>query len=215
MSLIIDLTPEGISSEKLELIAAKLFAGGLIVYPTETFYGLGGMACLEKVAEKIVELKGRESNKPLPFIASDLEMILKLVEEPPQVFYRLIEKFWPGPLTLVLKVREKTLPEKILGPGRTIAVRIPPLDWLRQLIKKIDCLLISTSANFSGQPPLASFEEVAEIFQGKVDLMINGGKTPGEKPSTIIDLTASEPICLREGKIPLSEIWSVLFSEEA
>ncbi|MBC7360887.1 MAG: threonylcarbamoyl-AMP synthase [Candidatus Aminicenantes bacterium] len=213
LSLIFNLSPAGLVQEEYDLIVDKLLQGCLIIYPTETFYGLGGVASSVTVAQKIFELKGRESGKPLPFVASDLDMVLRLVEEPSPLFFRLVEHFWPGSLTVVLRAKDKALPETILGPNGTIAVRIPPLDWLRQIIKKIDCLLISTSANFSGQPPLSSFQEVLEIFKGKVDVIINGGETPGEKPSTIIDLTSPEPVCLREGKIPLSEIWKVLVDE--
>lgn len=213
MSLIFRPTEIGLSQEELGLVVEELLQSGLIIYPTETFYGLGGIATSIVAAERIFELKGRESWKLLPFVASDLKMVLELVEEPSPLFSRLVESFWPGPLTLVLKTKEKALPKELLGPNNTVAVRIPPLDWLRQIIRRVGCLLISTSANLSGQPPLASFGEVLKIFRDKVDIIIDGGQTPGDKPSTIIDLTSSEPICLREGKIPLSDIWKILAKE--
>jgi len=210
LSIILRATETGLKPEELDLVVEKLVQGMLIVYPTETFYGLGGLVSSATTAEKIFKLKSRESDKPLPFVASDTEMILKVVGEPPQLFFRLADSFWPGPLTLVLRTAKEALPEEFLGPDWTIAVRVPPVEWLRLLIRKTGCLLVSTSANLSGEPPLASFQEVLKIFQNKVDLLIDGGQTPGGKPSTIIDLTSPEPVCLREGKIPLPEIWKVL-----
>lgn len=195
----------------LDFLARRLKAGAIIVYPTETFYGLGGLATLESVAQKIFSLKGREAGKTFPFVASDQEMVLQLITEPSDLFFRLAERFWPGPLTLVLRARENVLPDILYGPGRTIAVRVPPLDWLRDLIRRSGSLLISTSANLSGQPPVDSFPEVHAIFRERVDIFIDGGQTPGKKPSTIIDLTGAEPACLREGKIPAKEIWALLY----
>lgn len=210
-SEVLTLREQGLEPERLEFLASQLREGAILVYPTETFYGLGGSASLESVAGRIFKLKGREAGKVLPFVASDLEMVLSFSEKLPDVFFRLAEHFWPGPLTLILGVRENALPESLLGPGQTIAVRVPPLQWLRDLIKKSGSLLISTSANLSGQPPVDSFSEVYEIFRDRVDIFINGGRTPGEKPSTIIDLTGPEPVCLREGKVPAAEVWAFLY----
>ncbi|MCR4395374.1 MAG: L-threonylcarbamoyladenylate synthase [Candidatus Saccharicenans sp.] len=210
-SLVLPLPAWGLKPDQLDFISERLGQGAILVYPTETFYGLGGLAALGSAAEKIFDLKGRETGKPLPFVASKLEMVLDYAEKPSDLFYRLAERFWPGPLTLVLRARENSLPEILYGPGRTIAVRIPPLAWLRDLIQKSGSLLISTSANLSGQPPLASFQEVYEIFRDRVDLFIDGGPTPGGRPSTIIDLTAPEPVCLREGKIPAAEVWAYVY----
>lgn len=197
--------------EWLDILSGRLRAGATIVYPTETYYGLGGLASLESVAGRIFSLKGREAGRTLPFIASDLEMVLRFSEGPPDFFFRLAERFWPGPLTMVLKARENTLPGILYGPGRTIAVRVPPLAWLRNLVGKCGTLLVSTSANLSGQPPVDSFSEAYEIFRDRVDIFIDGGRTPGEKPSTIIDLTGTEPACLREGKIAAEEVWAFLY----
>ncbi|MGC9055925.1 MAG: L-threonylcarbamoyladenylate synthase [Candidatus Saccharicenans sp.] len=210
MTLIINLQKGSLESKEIDLVVNRLLAGELLVYPTETFYGLGGVANSRLVAEKIFALKGRESGKPLPFVASDLELVLRVTENLPAVFFSLSDYFWPGPLTLVLKARAGALPEELLGPEGTIAVRIPPLDWLREIIRGTGSLLISTSANLSGRNPLSSFDEVLSIFKDKVDLMIDGGQTPGGQPSTIVDLTSPQPVCLREGKIPFSKIQRLL-----
>lgn len=211
LSQVLSLPAAGFRPDQLDFISSRLRQGAVLVYPTETFYGLGVLASLGPAVEKIFELKGRETGKPLPFVASDLKMVLRYSEEPSDLFFKLAEHFWPGPLTLVLRARENSLPEILYGPGRTFAVRVPPLSWLRELIGKSGSLLISTSANLSGRPPLASFSEVYEIFGDRVDLLIDGGPTPGGLPSTIIDLTSSEPFCLREGKIPAAEVWAYLY----
>jgi len=191
-----------LKDEEEELLAAILNQGEILIFPTETFYGLGGLATFPAVHQKIFELKGRQADKRLPFCASDLDMVLQFIEEPSDLFFRLARAFWPGPLTLVLRVREGLLP----GHQKTLAVRVPSPDWLRQLIKKAGSLLISTSANLSGQPPLSAFDDVYRLFADRVEFFIDGGKTTGDLPSTIVDLTGSKAICLREGKIPLAEL---------
>lgn len=196
------LVESRLKDEEEELLAAILNQGELLIFPTETFYGLGGLAIFPAVHQKIFELKGRQADKQLPFCASDLEMVLQFVEDPSDQFFRLARAFWPGPLTLVLRVREGLLP----GHQKTLAVRVPSPAWLRQLIKRAGSLLISTSANLSGQPPLSSFDDVYRLFADRVEFFIDGGKTTGDLPSTIVDLTGSKAICLREGKIPLAEL---------
>jgi Sua5/YciO/YrdC/YwlC family protein len=210
LATIIRLKNAGLEGPDIDLITNDLLSGCLLVYPTETFYGLGGVASSITVANRIFALKGRERGKFLPFIASDLELIMKMADKLPPVFFPLAEYFWPGPLTMVVKAKEGALPEELLGPEKTIAVRIPPIDWLREIVRRINTLLISTSANFSGQAPLSSFNEVYKIFKDEVELLIDGGQTPGKKPSTIIDLTFPQPVCIREGQIPFSQIQKFL-----
>lgn len=212
MSEVVNLKDLKLTSSEISSIAKKLGEGATLVYPTETFYGLGGKANLPEVAEKIFRLKGREGHKSLPMVASGLEMVFEFFDPPAVFFPRLAGQFWPGPLTLIIKVKEGLLPDGVIGPGRTAAVRVPPLDWLRELIKQTGGPLISTSANLSGQPPLDSFEEVYKIFADGVDIFLNGGKTPGGRPSTIIELTGPEPVCLRDGQVAAREIWDFLYN---
>jgi L-threonylcarbamoyladenylate synthase len=204
---IFQLVDSRLKDEEEKLLATILNQGELLIFPTETFYGLGGLAIFPPVYQKIFELKGRQADKQLPFCASDLDMVLQFIDEPSDLFFRLARAFWPGPLTLVLRARAGALP----GAQKTLAVRVPSLAWLRQLIKKAGSLLISTSANLSGQPPLSAFDDVYQLFADRVEFFIDGGETPGARPSPILDLTGSEPICLREGKIPLSELLPALY----
>lgn len=213
MARIFKLTNSGLKTEEEESLARVLRQEQVLIFPTETYYGLGGLGLFSSVYQKILGLKGRSTGKQLPFCAADTDMVLELADRPPAAFFRLAKTFWPGPLTLVLPVKQGSFPEVFPGQVQTMAVRVPSPDWLRQLIKKAGTLLISTSANLSGQPPLASFDEVYRVFSGQVEYFIDGGETPGEQPSTIIDLTGPEPVGLREGKIPFPEIWSVLFED--
>jgi len=211
LAKIFKLINSGLKTEEEESLARVLRQEQVLVFPTETYYGLVGLGLFSSVYQKILELKGRSTSKQLPFCAADTDMVLEFADRPPAAFFRLAKTFWPGPLTLVLPVKQGFFPEVFPVQVQTMAVRVPSPDWLRKLIKKAGALLISTSANLSGQPPLASFDEVYRVFSGQVEYFIDGGQTPGEEPSTIIDLTGPQPAGLREGKIPFREIWSVLF----
>jgi len=210
MSRIVKIKDGQIEKTDLSQVLEVLHNNGMIVYPTETFYGLGGLASSEIALGKIYRLKGRDQNQPLPFIASDLAMVLNYVPQMPEEALLLAKKFWPGSLTLVLKAWPGKLPSMALGPGETIAVRVPPLIWLRELILEAGILLVATSANLSGRPPLSDFNQVHELFGGKVEVLIDGGKTKGGQPSTVLDVTVSPPKCLREGVIPIDQILAEL-----
>jgi len=190
-------------------VAKALLEDAVAAYPTETFYALGAAAFSRKAVEKVYRLKKREPGKPLPVVASDLDMVKEISASLPPSFRLLAWEFWPGPLTLVLPAAAR-LPAFLLGPGRTIAVRIPPLPWLRSLVREISQPLTATSANLSGGKELADPAEVIALFRGRVEIVVDGGLAPAGAPSTIVDLTAPEPRILREGKIPAARIRAAL-----
>jgi L-threonylcarbamoyladenylate synthase len=190
-------------------VAAALLGGAVAAYPTETFYALGAAAFSRKAVDRVFRMKGRDVSKPLSFIVSDLDMIGEISSSLPPAFKVLAGEFWPGPLTLVLPAAAG-LPERLLGPGRTIAVRIPPLAWLRAVVRELSEPLTATSANLAGEKELAEPAGVIALFDGKVDLVVDGGPAPGGLPSTIIDLTAPAPRILRQGRIPAAQIEAVL-----
>lgn len=190
-------------------IAARLLAGAVIAYPTETFYALGAAAFAEKAVDRVFRLKKRDASKPLSFIVSDLDMVKEVAAALPPAFLALAGEFWPGPLTLVLPAA-KGLPDGLLGPGRTIALRIPPLAWLRDLVREMSEPLTATSANLAGEREIADPKEVRALFEGRVDLVIDGGPAPGGRPSTIVDLSGGAPRILREGMIPAARIEAIL-----
>jgi L-threonylcarbamoyladenylate synthase len=190
-------------------IASALLGGAVAAYPTETFYALGAAAFSPKAVSRVFRLKKRDRSKPLSFIVSDLDMVRELASPLPAGFLVLAGEFWPGPLTLVLPAAAN-LPERLLGPGRTIALRVPPPAWLRAVVKELGEPLTATSANLAGQAELADPAAVTALFQGRVDLIIDGGPTPGGLPSTIVDLAGAPPRVLREGRIPSARIMAVL-----
>jgi L-threonylcarbamoyladenylate synthase len=190
-------------------IAAALASGAVAAYPTETFYALGAAALSKKAVEKIFRLKKRDPEKPLSFIASDMDMVREMVSSLPPAFTALAGEFWPGPLTLVLPAAAG-FPERLLGPGRTVALRIPPLDWLRAVVRELGEPLTATSANLAGAKEIADPLEVRAVFGGKIDLLVDGGPAPGGRPSTIVDLTTDRPRVLREGLITAGRIQALL-----
>lgn len=206
---ILKIIPSAVDSRLISEVAAILLGNGLVAYPTETFYGLGAAALSARAVARIYRLKARDPGKPLPVIASDLEMVVEIAGPLPPVFWTLAEEFWPGPLTLVLKA-SAAIPAFLAGPGGSIAVRIPPVSWVRRLAYEISQPLTATSANLSGEGEMTDPSAVASVFEGKIELIIDGGATPGGSPSTLLDLTTPEPRFLRVGAVSAERIRAVL-----
>lgn len=210
---IIRIPPDAVVSDAHEEIAAILRRDGVMAFPTDTFYGLGVNAFSATAVSRIYEIKNRDRGKPLSVVAADFEAAQSLAADPPDVFRILADHFWPGPLTLI--VRAKPLfPAGMLGPGGSIAVRVPALTWLRMLLAEIGFPLTATSANLSGSGEVDDPHVVRRAFEGLVELVIDGGRTPGGAPSTIVDLTGPAPRVLREGAVS-SERLRMLGDESA
>ncbi|HPW18020.1 MAG TPA: L-threonylcarbamoyladenylate synthase [Candidatus Aminicenantes bacterium] len=206
---VIRLRPAGESVPEAGEIAAALRAGAVAAYPTETFYALGAAAFGRRAVERVYRLKGRAPGKPLPVIASGLDMVREISGPPPPGFLALAGELWPGPLTLVLPAAPG-MPGFLAGPGRTIAVRVPPLAWLRGLLRELGEPLTATSANLSGERELSDPREVEAVFAGRIELLVDGGPAPGGLPSTIVDLSGDRPRVLREGRIAGARIEALL-----
>jgi L-threonylcarbamoyladenylate synthase len=202
---ILRIAPEAVDRSSILEVAGVLRAGGIVAYPTETFYGLGALVSVEKAVRKIYGLKKRDRGKPLPVILSGLEMLESMAAELPASCLALAGRFWPGPLTLVIRVKE-AFPGLILGPGHSLGVRVPPVAWLRNLVGGLGVPITATSANLSGESELADPAAVIELFDSKVEMIIDAGRTPGGLPSTVLDLTSGFPRVLREGAVSLSEL---------
>lgn len=181
--------------------------GGIIVYPTDTVYGLGCDPFNENAVKKLIKVKG-ERKKPLPILASSIKDVEKIAFITP-LARKLISIFWPGPLTIVLK-KKPVLPSIVTFGLDSVGVRVPRNSFTIELIKNCGGLLIGTSANISGATPCTSIEEVLKQLNQKVDLMIDGGKTEIGIGSTVIDLTKKEIKILREGPISYEEIISAI-----
>ncbi|MGD8537618.1 MAG: L-threonylcarbamoyladenylate synthase [Candidatus Aminicenantes bacterium] len=202
---VIKVVTESYPSKKLAQIVSILKSDGLIVYPTETFYGLGANCFSSEAVKKIFALKGRDRAKPLPVVVSDLEMLDSLIVRIPSAAKPLLDKYWPGPLTVVFPANPH-LPRELVGVGKTVGVRLPAHRGLRDLVKSAGFPITATSANISGEEELSDPKKVYAAFAGRVDCIVDGGKTKGGRPSTVVDLVSRRPRILREGAIPSSQI---------
>lgn len=187
------------SPESSQKTASALKSGGVIVYPTETLYGVGALATNEDSVEKVFSVKGRLHGKPIPILVKDEKMLAEFAEITGRAS-ALVDKFLPGPLTLILKQR-RNLPALITAGTGKVAVRISRHPFVNRLFDLIDDPITSTSANISGNENLFSFDEVYKAFKYKVDLIIDSGNLPPSKGSTIVDFTATPPVIIREGDI--------------
>lgn len=189
--------------EAIRVLATK----GLVVYPTDTVYGLGANPLDPEAVEKVYEVK-RRIGKPLPILVSSIQAVNKIAYVDKRAL-KLMEKFWPGPLTIVLKAKD-ILPEKVtLGTGK-VGVRMPNYKVALMLAEGIGGLIIGTSANISGMPSPRTIDEVLEQLGNKVDLILDAGPTKIGIPSTVIDLTEEKPRLIRKGPISYEEILTVI-----
>jgi len=178
--------------------------GGVIAFPTDTVYGLGADAFNATAVERIYKIKNRSRHQQLPLLIADVEQLTALANPISGIAWFLTRHFWPGGLTLVL-AKTDALPAH-LASGATIAVRIPNQHVCLALIKNLGNPIIGTSANISGQPPALTFDEVRQQLAGKIDFVLNGGKCPGGKESTVVDITHGAPAILRQGIISSYDI---------
>jgi L-threonylcarbamoyladenylate synthase len=183
--------------------------GGIVAYPTESFYALGVNITKEKSVQRIYALKKRTSEKLMPLIIGSAELLKSLVKNVSPQAEKLMKKFWPGPLTMVFESR-KDLPKLVTGGTGKIAVRIPGISFALELARAADFPITATSANYSGKPPARTAEEVTGLFGENIDLVIEGGQTPGGKPSTILDVSTKPIKVLREGRIRSDQLLSYI-----
>jgi len=198
--------------QNLERAAQIIRGGGLVAFPTETVYGLGGSALDATAAAKIFEAKQRPSFDPLIVHVCDLGMLQKVVQEAPPVAERLIERFWPGPLTLVLP-KSELVPGIVTSGLATVAVRMPAHPVAQALIRQAGVPVAAPSANPFGYLSPTRAEHVERMLGERVDLILDGGRTEFGVESTIV-LLAEKPILLRYGAVSVEELEKVLGSLE-
>jgi L-threonylcarbamoyladenylate synthase len=187
--------------------AIEIFmAGGIIAYPTETFYGLCVNPFNADAVQALYRLKGRPSSSPMPLIIGGISMIRFVAKELPPQAVKLMKRFWPGPLTIVLKAAD-SLPASVTAGTGTIGVRVPGCPRARRFSNTLGFPITSTSANPSGEKPPVTAEEVAGYFNGSINLIIDGGRLKGGLGSTIVDATGETLVIIREGEVPSSEIF--------
>ncbi len=191
--------------KQLEQGISILKQGGIVAFPTDTVYGLGAAVNLPQAVERVYQVKERPRNMPLLLLLADKSQIEEVAEPVPPIAWLLAAKFLPGALTIVL-FKSKSVPDTVTGGGKTVAIRIPAHPIPLALARGVGTPIVGTSANLSGKPSALTAEEVYTQLDGKVDLIIDGGRCPGGRESTIVDLTGETPIVLREGAISQEEL---------
>ena len=196
---VIKIDPENIDQEKIEQAAGIIRKGGIVAFPTETVYGLGADFLNKQAVDRIFKVKKRPKGKPLTVQIQDIASLEELACDIPAFAYQLISRFWPGPLTLVFRAKEKG----------TIGVRIPNNRVARSLIKASQTPLVVPSANLSGEPAAQTADEVLQTFDGLIEMVIDAGRVELGVASTVVDLSVSPYRILREGAICQKDIHSV------
>ena len=183
----------------------RLRAGGVVVFPTDTLYGVGADVFNVAALARVFSLKGRPLGMALPVLVSGWDQVPMVAEDVPDLASRLAQRFWPGPLTLVLP-RSPLLPELVTGGLDTVAVRMPdhpiPLTLARELGRPVT----GTSANRSGEPDLLTVEAVEAHLDGKVDYIFRCGPAPAGVASTVVDVTTGTARLVREGALPFAAV---------
>ena len=193
---------------QIKLAVEVLKRGGIVAYPTDTVYGLGADPLNEKAVSRIYEVKNRPHNSPLPLLLAEKSDLLKVALIVPEVAWRLVEQFWPGGLTLVVK-KNAWVPDSITAGGDTVAVRMPDHPVTIALIRGLGNPIVGTSANLSGKPSPVTATEVSKQLGGRIDLIVDGGRCPGGIESTVVDVSGSSPTILREGAVSREDITKV------
>ena len=195
-------------SREIETAAVLLREGSLVAVPTETVYGLAGNGLDEKVIESIYEVKGRPAVKPISLMVPGPEAIEQLCTEVPEAARQLAERFWPGPLTLVLRAKE-SVPEILRAGGATVGLRCPRQEQTLRLLRELEFPLAVPSANPSGAESPKDAEQVLRYFDGKIAAVIDGGPCALGLESTVLDLSRTPYRILRQGSLPAEEIGSL------
>lgn len=193
-------------------IGAELKNGKIIIYPTDTVYGVGGIITNEETIKNIYKAKDRSFSSPLIALISSadkIEEIAVINEKNRDKINKLIQVFWPGGLTIILESK-KIVPPIMISNGKTVGVRMPDHEAALKIIESAGGILPTTSANISGEATPRSYEELDEKFKCRVDITVDGGKCPIGTASTIIDMSSENIKILREGAISQSQIENII-----
>jgi L-threonylcarbamoyladenylate synthase len=189
----------------LEYSTRLILSGKVIAFPTDTFYGLGADPFNLSAITEIFRIKHRSAERPIPLLVASLDQAADLVDDPPQLFFTLAKKFWPGPLTLVVPA-SRQIPLKVTANTGRVGIRWPRFPLAEALITAVDRPLAGTSANLSEQPACSTAAEVEEQVGGLLPLILDGGATAGGNPSTVVQLQGERARILRYGGISESEL---------
>jgi L-threonylcarbamoyladenylate synthase len=197
---VVQIDNENLQSQEMKVAAEILRAGGLVAFPTETVYGLGGNALDETAAARIYQAKGRPSDNPLIVHIAELQQVYELAEQVSESAKQLMDAFWPGPLTIIFPKKD-CVPYGTTGGLDTVAIRMPSHPVAQALIRQSGVCIAAPSANASGRPSPTKAEHVRQDLDGKIPMILDGGEVGIGIESTIVDVTGSTPMILRPGFI--------------
>lgn len=204
------LKEEEITKEKILKLAKELKNGKLIVFPTDTVYGIGTNAYNQKACEKVYEVKGRPKNKPLSILIADISMLKEIVKNISPMEQKLINNFWPGPLTIKFKKKENVFPDSISSGDPYIRIRLINDGITAQLIKTANVPLVAPSANLSGSLTGTKIENIRNELEDKVDYILDYGNIKNDNVSIIVQVEEEKVLILREGIITKEEISTII-----
>jgi L-threonylcarbamoyladenylate synthase len=191
--------------DRLDAAARVLRDGGVVAYPTETFYGLAVDPLEPEAVRRLLALKRKPDRSPILLLLAGVWQVEDVVSRLPGAFLPLAEKFWPGPHTIEMPAAAG-LPDEITGGTGTVGIRVPGLALARQLARALARPVTGTSANVHGAPPCRTAPEVVRAFPEGLDLVLDGGPTAGEAPSTVLDLSGGAPRIVRHGAVPVASL---------
>lgn len=189
----------------LEQAAELIKQGKIVVFPTETVYGIGTNGLEEQAVKRLYEVKQRPLNKPISLLVANMEMVNLIAKDITEVEYRIMEKFFPGPLTIILKKKD-IVPDIVTTGKDTVGVRMPSEEIARKLVEIAGVPIAAPSANITGEPSGTNLQEIKKQFENNVDFYIDGGNCEIGVSSTIVQVVDGKPQILRQGSITLEQI---------
>lgn len=190
---------------KLKGPAEIIKNGGIVVFPTETVYGIGANGLDENAVKRLYNIKQRPINKPISLLVSNMDMVNQVAKDITDLEYKLMEEFFPGPFTIILKKKD-IVPDIVTAGQGTVGIRIPAGEIARKLVEYANVPIATPSANISGKPSSTNFDSVMKDFKGKVDFFIDGGESKLGIASTIVKVIDGVPHILRQGSISKEQI---------
>jgi L-threonylcarbamoyladenylate synthase len=206
--------PESPQRDAIQEAAKWILNGGLVAIPTDTLYGLAADPFSAAAVARVFAVKGRAAERALPVIAADGAQAEEYLGRLPEAGQRLAERFWPGPLTLVVSA-PRTLARDVTGGTGTVGVRVPGDAVARAICAEAGRPITATSANVSGEPATADPDQVERTLGDRLDLLVDTGMTRGGAPSTIVDVTGADPVLVRAGAISWDDIQAWLHTAQA
>lgn len=188
--------------EKIIKIGKALKEGKIVVFPTETVYGIGVNGLNKEAVKKLYEVKERPLDKPISLLVSDFEMIEKVAKNISELEYKIMKKYFPGPMTIVLDKKD-IVPDEVTAKGSTVGIRMPDSEDILKIIKEAGVPIATPSANISGRPSGTNIEMIKNDFGDKVDIYVDGGESKIGIPSTIVKVEDNEIKVLRQGSIDI------------